>query len=75
MNEKKQIAFLEDQRMGTIRTKPAPLCPGCGDEMILRMPKDDQDWDPFWGCSNYPACDGIVQIGEDGNPIEDYEEW
>lgn len=44
--------------MTHIRTEPAPNCPGCGaGPMVLRRPKPGDDWTPFWGCRDYPACD------------------
>jgi ssDNA-binding Zn-finger/Zn-ribbon topoisomerase 1 len=35
-----------------------PSCPQCGDTMKQRASK----FGPFWGCINYPTCDGIVKI-------------
>ncbi|HUT15010.1 MAG TPA: topoisomerase DNA-binding C4 zinc finger domain-containing protein [Anaerolineae bacterium] len=62
-----------------IRTKPEPPCPKCGARMVLRRPREGQDWDAFWGCCHYPHCKGTRQIQEDGlpeedDPIEAYEE-
>ena len=57
--------------MRGIQTEPAPYCPSCGARMVLRKPRQDQDWEPFWGCALYPACKGTRQIGEDGKPEED----
>jgi len=37
-----------------------PNCPKCGSPMVLREGK----WGEFWGCSDYPACDGIVNTKE-----------
>ena len=34
------------------------ICPKCGAEMKQRNGKNG----PFWGCSNYPDCKGIVNI-------------
>lgn len=31
-------------------------CPECGARMALREPDRNDDWDPFWGCTNYPNC-------------------
>jgi ssDNA-binding Zn-finger/Zn-ribbon topoisomerase 1 len=39
--------------------------------MVLRKPKKHQDYDPFWGCSQYPECRGSRNIQEDGTPEED----
>jgi ssDNA-binding Zn-finger/Zn-ribbon topoisomerase 1 len=56
-----------------IQTKPVPYCPNedCGAQMVLRRPRQYQDWEPFWGCSQYPECKGARDIGEDGKPIFD----
>lgn len=51
-----------------IRTKPEPYCPECGAKMKLRRPRPDQDWESFWGCSQFPHCRTTVQIGNDGLP-------
>jgi len=31
-------------------------CPECGNRMALREPSRGDDWDAFWGCTNYPNC-------------------
>ena len=55
-----------------IRTKPVPYCPDCGAQMALRRPKRDKSqFDPFWGCSQYPECRGTRDIREDGKPEMD----
>lgn len=36
-------------------------CPKCGARMVFR---DGQGYDPFFGCSRYPECDGTRQFGE-----------
>ena len=41
----------------------APKCPKCGSPMIKRMQKKGQmQGREFWGCSNYPNCDGILHL-------------
>ncbi|MGD0339933.1 MAG: topoisomerase DNA-binding C4 zinc finger domain-containing protein [Bacteroidota bacterium] len=41
-----------------------PLCPKCGQKMILRIAKQGPNaGNKFWGCSDYPNCRGIVNIG------------
>jgi len=46
-----------------IQRAPAPACPECGKHpMILREPKPGKTFDPFWGCANYPACKGSLNI-------------
>jgi len=41
--------------------------------MVLRRPKPHQDWSPFWGCPDYPDCQGVREIMSDGTPEEDDE--
>lgn len=36
----------------------APTCPKCSADMKKRKGQ----FGPFWGCSNYPTCRGIVNI-------------
>ena len=56
-----------------IRTKPIPSCDKCGGMMVLRRPtRPDQDWDEFWGCSNYPDCKNTMAIDDEGKPISRY---
>lgn len=41
-------------------TDGAPMCPKCGKPMLKRMQKKGQGQGrEFWGCSSYPACDGL----------------
>lgn len=41
----------------------APACPLCGKPMLKRMQKRGQNQGrEFWGCSNYPKCNGIRPI-------------
>lgn len=56
-----------------IQTKPKPNCPECGESMELRRPREGttQNFDPFWGCSNYPDCRGVLKIDAAGKPICD----
>lgn len=60
--------------MKTIRTKPEPSCPKCGAKMVLRRPKEGQDWDAFWGCGRFPNCKGKMNIDSDGLPVDPYED-
>jgi hypothetical protein len=40
-----------------------PLCPICGAPMMRRVAhRGPREGLPFWGCSNYPTCHGIVNI-------------
>ena len=41
----------------------APACPKCGKPMFRRMQKKGQNQGrEFWGCSDYPRCDGALPI-------------
>lgn len=43
----------------------APLCPKCGKPMFRRMQKKGQQQGrEFWGCSDYPRCNGIRPINQ-----------
>lgn len=43
----------------------APLCPKCGKPMLRRMQKKGQmQGREFWGCSDYPHCDGIRPMNQ-----------
>lgn len=56
--------------MPGIRISPKPYCPQCGAQMVLRRPKSYQEWDAFWGCSQYPECHGTRAIDPDtGEPM------
>lgn len=38
-----------------------PMCPKCGNEMVLRTAKKgDNQGQKFWGCPNYPRCRTVV---------------
>lgn len=42
-------------------TQANPLCPRCGNPMVLRTAKrGDNRSNRFWGCSSYPTCRGIT---------------
>lgn len=44
----------------------APECPKCGKVMIRRMQKKGAGQGrEFWGCSDYPKCNGAKSLGED----------
>lgn len=42
------------------KEEPTPKCPRCGAEMRRRYRRSDGA--PFYGCSRYPDCKGIVNI-------------
>jgi hypothetical protein len=49
-----------------------PECPKCGEEMVERMAKHGvRKGKPFWGCPNFPGCDGLINIdGDQEEPSE-----
>ncbi len=50
-------------RRAQATTEGAPGCPKCGKPMLKRMQrKGSQQGREFWGCSDYPRCDGIRPI-------------
>lgn len=66
--------FLEDggfrERLTRCRvaasTEPeAPKCPKCGEPMRLRNTRRGAyAGGRFWGCPNYPDCDGVREVGD-----------
>ncbi len=41
----------------------APICPKCGKPMIKRMQKKgEKQGREFWGCSDYPRCNGLRPV-------------
>lgn len=47
----------------TDQTDQIPACPQCGQPMVLRTAKTGRNaGNPFWGCSAYPDCKGIVEV-------------
>jgi len=51
-----------------------PICPICGSKMRLIEPKDTDDWDEFYGCTEYPDCTGSRNISPLTGEIETDEE-
>ncbi|WP_421252382.1 NERD domain-containing protein [Aeromonas sp. 600724] len=44
-------------------TQANPLCPRCGNPMVLRTAKrGDNRGNQFWGCSGYPKCRFMVNL-------------
>lgn len=44
----------------------SPACPKCGKPMFKRMQKKGQmQGREFWGCSDYPRCNGLRPIKAD----------
>lgn len=53
---------MEARRNETL-SSGGPLCPLCGKPMLKRMQKKGaQQGREFWGCSDYPSCNGIRHI-------------
>ena len=51
------------QSANTENQSSTPLCPKCGNEMVLRTAKSGSNQGKqFWGCPDYPRCRGIVKI-------------
>ena len=51
-------ARLEHRQQEALSTN-APLCPKCGKPMLQRIiKKGTKQGQTFWGCSDYPRCDG-----------------
>jgi ssDNA-binding Zn-finger/Zn-ribbon topoisomerase 1 len=47
---------LNREAMSTRKTRSAPTCPFCSTKMVHRVRRSDGN--PFWGCPNYPDCEG-----------------
>ncbi|MGH2620152.1 MAG: topoisomerase DNA-binding C4 zinc finger domain-containing protein [Anaerolineales bacterium] len=50
-------------------------CPKCGALMILRVPREGADFDPFWACEMYPDCRATVRVDRMGEPEPEKELW
>jgi len=46
------------QQDGVAQPEEGPKCPKCGAPTRLRKTRKDNK--PFWGCTGYPACRGVV---------------
>ena len=50
-------------RSGSPADADAPVCPECGKPMCRRTArKGPHAGQPFWGCTGYPECKGILPI-------------
>jgi hypothetical protein len=46
-----------------VTSPQAPECPKCGTPMRLRSArKGPRTGSKFWGCTNYPECDGLRDV-------------
>ena len=61
---KKRIAEqMQQEDVEKISQEQTLLCPKCGAKMVKRKAtKGSYAGKAFWGCSNYPNCNGIVNI-------------
>lgn len=67
---KEEGGFTENmtqERLATIKekasTEGAPLCPKCGAPMRQRtIKKGSHQGETFWGCTDYPKCDGTRRM-------------
>ena len=58
-------ARAESQAIGDGPDPDAPRCPVCGSTMVLRTAKRGaRAGKKFWGCSEYPYCRGIINVGQ-----------
>lgn len=52
-----------EARKAQAASQDAPTCPQCGKPMLKRMQKKGQmQGREFWGCSDYPRCNGLRPI-------------
>lgn len=58
--KKSHVGNLKKRHETVSANDAPPLCPLCGDKMILRRRKSDGR--QFYGCCNYPKCKGIRNI-------------
>jgi len=55
------LRFRKDRADQADLTDRIPPCPQCGKPMVLRTAKAGKNaGKPFWGCSGYPQCKGVV---------------
>lgn len=58
-------ARAESQAIGDGPDPDVPRCPVCGCTMVLRTAKRGvRAGKKFWGCSEYPYCRGIINVGQ-----------
>lgn len=58
---------MTQERVSALKEKAtkegAPTCPKCGAPMLLRtIKKGTHQGEQFWGCTNYPKCNGTLQM-------------
>lgn len=65
VSEERKSAHVQNlkRRHSEVRTdSPAPKCPFCGGDMVMRHRRSDGA--AFYGCRRYPSCKGIVNIAK-----------
>ena len=65
VSEERKSAHVQNlkRRHSEVRTdSPAPKCPFCGGDMVMRHRRSDGA--AFYGCRKYPSCKGIVNIAK-----------
>jgi restriction system protein len=51
-------------QMAQHKTAIEPICPQCGSSMVKRTArKGGNAGGEFWGCSKFPTCRGVQQLG------------
>lgn len=58
---------MTQERLSALKAKAtsdgAPTCPKCGAPMLQRtIKKGTRQGEQFWGCTNYPKCNGTLQM-------------
>lgn len=55
--------IIEDSEDNDIEDVQEPYCPKCKSKMVLRTAKKGRyEGRKFWGCSQYPKCDAIINM-------------
>jgi len=49
----------DEYKRGYLSAIRCPSCPQCGGKMVLRERRKDGGL--FWGCVDYPGCNGTLQ--------------
>lgn len=59
-----QITNTAQRHQEQAAAEEVPACPRCGARMVRRTHQSGAGkGNPFWGCSNFPACRGKREIG------------
>lgn len=64
LSEQLAAARLTHRKKGDSSQSDSPVCPACGEPMVLRHARQGKNsGKPFWGCSSYPLCEKILAVG------------